>query len=104
MVTLPGFPAFVSLAKAKKIIKHFNEAGAYNQNSAISPDRSGLRKGFIFKRLVRKGILMETTENRYYLDFENLQHYRATRAKRISFILILFITVGLIGWLLTYIK
>lgn len=104
MVIYPGFPAFVSMAKAKKIIRHFNEAGAYNASSAISTDGSGIRKGFIFRRLVRKGILMETSESRFYLDFENLQHYRASRAKRISFILFLIIIFILAGWLLSYLR
>lgn len=103
MVTYPGFPAFVSLAKAKKIIRHFNEAGAYNAGSAISADSIGIR-GFIFRRLIRKGILVEVTGNRYYLDFEMLKLYRASRAKRISFLVFLLVITGIVVWILSYLK
>lgn len=74
-------PAIAIIAKRKKIIRQFRAANATVPERAIDPFILGLCHGFVFRKLVVRGILIETTRNLFYLDEAREQIYRESRRK-----------------------
>jgi len=79
--------------KINRIISYFEQAGAFTERSARTPEQLGVRTGLIFKRLVNAGVLIETSGKRYYLHRENLAAFRSNRRKRILFFLLIIIVI-----------
>lgn len=92
---MPPFPAGAIVAgKINRTIRSFDQAGAYTERSARTPEDLGVRKGVIFNRLVNQGVLIELSLQRYFLHRENLAAYQNTRRKRaIIVFLVLFIVI-----------
>jgi len=65
-----------------RIIRAFAGMGAFNEAGAKSLDELGLRfyaRG-IFRRMERRGIIIKTNDDRYYLD----KDYYDARVKRLN--------------------
>ncbi len=87
--------------KIKKIIRHFDEAGALTEKTARNPEELGIRKGLIFNRLVRNGVMVEGSQQRYFLNRENLAIYQANRRRRIIIAILVIFSIIVITSLLT---
>ena len=99
MVTGSPIPAVIAV-QLRKIISRFEQHDAFTPDRAVSPEEIGLSKNFIFRRLVTRGVLRETTTNRYCLDREKLADFNDLRRKKILIIMGIIIIVILIYALL----
>jgi len=87
-------PAIAAVAKRNKIIRRFRAANATVPERAIDPFILGLRHGLVFKKLVVRGILVETTRNLFYLDEARELTFNASRRK-ITLLLLAILLVAL---------
>jgi hypothetical protein len=87
--------AAVIVARQNKLIRRFREAGATAPNFARSPEDLGCRNSWLFRRLVTRGVFVETKPGRYYVDETAADNFvRVRRAKALG---MLAIVVGLCG-------
>jgi hypothetical protein len=87
--------AAVIVARQNNLIRRFREAGATAPNFARSPKDLGCRNSWIFRRLVTRGVFVETKPGRYYVDeFAADEFMRARRAWALG---MLAIVLGLCG-------
>ena len=56
------------VAKKRKYIRVFKNAGALSSPNAINLKDHNIHKGPIFNKLVREGIIVPIGNDRYYLD------------------------------------
>ena len=68
----------------RKVTSHLMSNNAVSAESAIYyvPDR-GLRRRML-ARLVRRGVIVETAPDTYYLDVPAYDEWRTTRRKRVA--------------------
>lgn len=84
-------PEIIAIS-TKRIISRFEKSGSISPSTSKTLKELKLHRGMIVKRLLRKGVLIETGESKYYLDNMNLAQYRIDRQKRI---LVFFIVVAI---------
>ena len=83
---------FAVLAREKKIIRIFQHAGAVKSFKAITPEDHGVTRGFIFNKLVRKGVLLQVHDGRFYLN-EARAHEVSKRRREIFGIILMVIAI-----------
>ena len=85
-------PIIIILAimiRQKKYIQKFLTTNTTSPQSAKTLEFLGLNPNFIFKRLLRRKVIILSGENQYWLNEENLKSYKKLRIK-----IILSITVA----------
>jgi predicted nucleic acid-binding Zn ribbon protein len=87
----------VILIKMNRYIRIFREAGATNPSQSIIPEEHGIRNSYIFKKLVRKGILIPVDDQRYYLDEVKEADDRKRRRTMVSILLLLIVALIIFG-------
>jgi hypothetical protein len=63
-----GAAAVIILRKQRDIVEVYQGARAITPDSARTPDELGIDRSLIFKGLVRRAVLRETSNGRFYLD------------------------------------
>jgi hypothetical protein len=91
--------AIIVAAKFRKIIRSFTDSGSTSPKSSKTREELNLRQGFIFNRLINRGVIIETNPESYYLNKENLAEYKKTRRKRIMIFLGVLIVLILLDML-----
>jgi hypothetical protein len=87
--------AAVIVARQNKLIRRFREAGATAPEFAQLPEDLGCRNSWIFRRLITRGVIVETKPGRYYVDEIAADNFmRLRRAKALG---MLAIVLGLCG-------
>lgn len=86
-------------ARIKRDINRFVKAEAFSEKSARTTEELGVRKGFLFNRLVNQGVFIETSGHRYYLHLENLAAYQQSRRRRALIALAIILVTVLILYL-----
>jgi len=95
-------PAAVSIRK-KKYLRVFRKAGAINEKSAKSLEDLKLHNSLIFRRMVTRGIFVQTGDSRYYLNqpvaevYENNRKYYARIILLIVILIVLAIIIGVLS-------
>ena len=87
--------ATVILIQMKKCIRRFREVNATTPSTAIIPSEHGIRTSFAFRKLVREGVVVPVSNERFYLDEEREIQVRKRRQTLVAILLILVI-VGMI--------
>jgi hypothetical protein len=87
--------AAVIVARQNKLIRRFREAGATTPKFARSLEDLGCRNSWIFRRLVTRGIFVETKPGRYFVDEFAADEF--VRVRRTWALGVLAIVVGLCG-------
>lgn len=99
-MSVPPTGAIIA-GKINRITGRFDQAGAFTEKSARNPEELGVRKSLIFNRLVNQGVLVEVSQQRYYLHRKNLAAYQVKRRKRaiivLLFIFIIFVITSLLS-------
>ncbi len=85
----------VVLIRMKRYMRVFHKAGATNVSTAIIPEEHGIRKSWVFNKLVRKGIFVPVNNERYYIDIEKETAFK-NRRQSIVIVLLLLILAGII--------
>jgi hypothetical protein len=91
----PVVAPMVVAAKIKKYYRRFEEAGATNPESAKTLQSLGLHGGFLFNRLIRNGVFVETGGERYYVISEKYRSFKIQRRKKAMMIMGIIILVFL---------
>lgn len=82
--------------KQKQILRRFRAGGATSADRARSPEELGCRISIVFRGLVRRGLLVETSEGRYYLDSQRTDEFLERRRKGVLFALLLTLVIVLV--------
>lgn len=90
--SIPIIAAIIVVAVNKRLINRFKDTGATNPNSARSLDELNTRRSLIFRRYVRRGILIEFN-SRYYLDEQRLVEYKSKKRRILIPVIILLLAV-----------
>ena len=93
----------IIVGKQNQILRRFRKAEATASERAQSLQDLGCRKSVVFRGLVRRGVLVETsgaTGERYYLDSERADSFVATRRK-ILFVALMIVIAVVVAILLT---
>ncbi len=85
----------VIIAKTKKYIRAFRRAMATNANNAIALTDHGINKSFVFNKLVRRGVIIKTNEDKYYLD-ERREHEVMKRKRAIVITVMAVILIAML--------
>ena len=77
------------IAKEKRIVRAFRDAGATSADKAVSPADNGVHGRVAFKKLVGHAVLRESGDGRFYLDEQKWQDLRSLRRQLVLIILLL---------------
>jgi hypothetical protein len=83
-----------------RIIRHFREAGALSPDTAMKPVDIGCGNGWIFRGLVRRGVIVAAGGDAYYLHPDSLATFLCERWKRLVVFGGLVFAIILVVWLL----
>jgi hypothetical protein len=92
--------AIIVAAKFRKIIRRFIDSGTTSPGTSKTWVELNLRRGLMFKRLINRGVIIETNPERYYLHLENLAEYNNRRRKLILIFLAVLIVLILLDVIL----
>jgi hypothetical protein len=84
------FPALIAI-KMRKIIDRFKEHGAVTPERSLPLETIGVSKRLLLRRLIRRGVIIEATPGRYYLNEENLTIFNQNRRAKAGIVLLLII-------------
>ena len=82
------------IAKKKRYIRIFKQAKALSAQQALSLEELGIRKGPIFNKLMREGIIREKGKEQYYLD-ESREADVTVKRRRVILIVLIAIMICL---------
>lgn len=97
--TIPVMVAIIVALRFKLFVRRFTDTGTTYPQVAKTPEELNIRRRMLFNRLLHRGVLIETSPGRFYLDENNLIEYKKVRrswALIILGILILFILFDLL--------
>jgi hypothetical protein len=93
--------AAILIRKEKDIVDVYRRAGATSPAAARTPDDLGVHHRVPFSVLVRRAVLLEVSEGRYYLDEPRWQALRAMRRRIamsvVALVIVIFIVLAAIG-------
>jgi hypothetical protein len=87
------------IVKQNQYIRRFKKAEATDPASARPLEDLRVRDNHIFRGLVRKGVFVEASDGRFYVDLDQADEFIALR-RRIAFFIFLIVGVVLIVLLL----
>ena len=73
------------LMKQNRIIRRFTELRAVSPDTAVSLEATGYRQSWIFRRLMARGVIVETKDG-YYLDEPAAEQFITNRRTRMLII------------------
>jgi t-SNARE complex subunit (syntaxin) len=90
--------AFI-IAKQNQYLTRFEVAGATSPDTAKDLEQVGCHDSRLFQRLVRRNVIRQTPQGKYYLDIDAAQRFRRARRNRalVALIIILIIMVVVIA-------
>ncbi len=78
-------------------MRRFKSAGAVTAITAIEPGSQGIKKGWIFGKLLREGSIRAATGDLYYLDEEREKYLSGKRKKIVlSVLLVLLLALAIV--------
>ncbi|MEO6490146.1 MAG: hypothetical protein ABIO04_09425 [Ferruginibacter sp.] len=89
-------PAIALIAQRKKLINKFRNAGAVSIDTALDTSAYGIPHSIFFTKLVRDGILVNTSTNFFYLDELTVIELIKQRQKIILMMLSMTLILGLL--------
>lgn len=78
-VVAPSFIPAVVMARQRRIVRKFQEAGADDASRARTPQEVGVSERHLFRRLVGVGVMTSAGDGRYYLNGEGLESWQRRR-------------------------
>ncbi len=88
--------ATVVAARINKYIRRLREKGATSPEKAVTLEDIHMRRSLIFRRLVKREVIVRKGEDKYWLNLQNLESYRKSRRKVVAFFLLLLLLMILI--------
>jgi hypothetical protein len=88
--------AAVIQRQEREIVDTFRGVGATNPSRARVPEELGVRSHFAFKRLVRRAVLRDAGDGKYYLDEPSWNALRSMRRRIAVVTLIVVVVLGVL--------
>jgi hypothetical protein len=85
--------AFI-VAKQNQYLRRFQEAGAISPETAKGLEQVGYRDTRIFQRMVRREMIRQVSQGKYYLDVEAAQEFPQARRERALTALLIILTIA----------
>ena len=93
----------VIAVKRKRLVRRFYEAGATDQDHAVTLESLGERRSWIFDQMLHHGVFSDIGDGRFFMDVELADQFlreRRFRALSIAgYLLLLFGALWLVGLL-----
>ena len=93
---VPIMMVIIVMVRINRLINQFKETGTISYQSAKTLEELSIKPRFIFNRFVKREVIIEATNERFYLNLDNLKIYSKERRVRmlvISGILILIMLI-----------
>jgi hypothetical protein len=90
-----GAAAAIILRRERDIVNAYRGAGATNPERAVQPEDIGVDRRLVFDRLVRRAVLREAGDGRYYLDEPSWEAIAYVR-RRLAIVIIMIVVAVLI--------
>lgn len=89
--------AAVIILRRKRFIRRFRELGATSPDRAVAFTDLGLRRSWIFRQMVSRGVFMPAGEDRYYVNERAAGEFLdAQRRRALMITAILLIAFGIV--------
>jgi hypothetical protein len=93
--------AAVIVARQNRYIRTFRKAGAANPERARRLQDAGIRETWVFRRMVRRGVFVEVSPGRYYLEEKAAEQFvndrRARALMLLGIVALLFLVYRLLS-------
>ena len=98
--------AAVIILRRKKFIRRFAEQSATSPDRAISFADVGMRRSWVFDRMVSRGVFVGLDHDRFYMNQEAARAFLAAQRRRarigggillVAFVVVVVVLLGL-GW------
>lgn len=107
MTGLPSLAPVVAILvlawRLRALVRAFVRLEAFSPESAVPATSLEVRRGPIFRRLLRRGVIATAGGDRYYLDQARYREWRSTRRRRALIVLaavtLLIATAWVAGWI-----
>ena len=87
----------VILMHQNRLMRRFRDAMATDPKSATTLADIGCRNSWIFRRMVARGVFIETGERQYYMD-EDAAQWFVKRRRQVMFIFIAVVILLFVIW------
>src|SRR5215207_4488791 len=84
-----------TIARERRMVRKFAEAGAFSPDSARSLEQVGISEGRILRRLRERLVIRHTDGDRFYLDEEAWEALRKRRRRHASVAVVVALAVML---------
>jgi uncharacterized membrane-anchored protein len=92
----------VIVVHQNRLIRQFREAQATTPKSASTLAELGCRDSWIFRRMEARGVFIETSDGRYYMDEESARAFVKRRWQRmliyLATVILLFVVWLMFRW------
>ena len=88
--------AAVILLRRKKFIRRFAEQGATSPDRAISFTDVGMRRSWVFDRMVSRGVFVGLDHDRFYMNQEAARTFLAAQRRRVLTVAGILLVVSVI--------
>ena len=85
--------------KQNRLMRTFRAAGATSPATATTPEDIGCRQGWIFRRMVERGVFIPAGNDKFYLDEEAARTFVQRRRLKALIALAVVVVVFLVVWL-----
>ena len=68
--------------RRKKLIRGFVERGACSPDQAIAFGELGMRRSWVFNQMVSGGVVIQVSDDRFYLDQRAAEAFMAAKRQR----------------------
>ncbi len=93
------------IAERRRYLRIFKKQNALSLESAIDPELYKLKKGIIFKNLVKQKILLQVANNNTYFLDENRERQIRKKAQKVAIIIMTIVAAfALISLAVIYLK
>jgi hypothetical protein len=82
----------VVVMRQNRLMQRFRDAKATDPKSAITLEDIGCRNSWVFRRMVARGVFIETGEDQYYMDEDAARWF----VKRRGRVMVIFIAVAIL--------
>jgi hypothetical protein len=87
------------LAKQNRYIRRLRDADAYSADRAVSLADIRMRSSFVWRGLLRRGVVVDAGNGRYFLDREQTEVFLERRRQIVLWMAVIAILVMIIGLL-----
>jgi hypothetical protein len=85
--------------KQNRLMRNFRSAGATSPATARTPEEIGCRQGWIFRRMVARGVFIPAGNSKFYLDEEAARTFVQRRRLMVLLVVTVVLVLFLVVWI-----